>query len=258
MSVNIRDVTSRLAVCSFCCAVLASCSVSDSPVVPSEPETGDMGKAPKGVRLIDLGLPSGTKWSNMDIGASGEYQTGLFFAFGETVGYEIHTEHNFYWDTYKWGNGTMTSEGITKYQKDDQEKGCWYDADGKFIGDGKVMLDPEDDAAIVLWGGKWRMPSDMELCELVNNCSSVVDSVNGQRGRLFTSKINGNTIFFAFSGDIAKDEVKGRNTKGYYWSSELSVEKTSQAQTLFIGEENVGVFPGFRFGARPIRPVQSK
>lgn len=39
--------------------------------------------------LIDyiLGLPSGTKWANMNVGAEKEEDYGLYFAWGETVGY---------------------------------------------------------------------------------------------------------------------------------------------------------------------------
>ena len=51
----------------FGSVLLASCSNGDTPVSPDD--ANDMGNAPSGVRLIDLGLPSGTKWANMDIGA---------------------------------------------------------------------------------------------------------------------------------------------------------------------------------------------
>ena len=98
--------------------LLASCSKEDTPV-----DDSDMGHAPSGVRLIDLGLPSGTKWANMDIGAAGENQPGLFFAFGEVEGsgFDVNDGHYYFWNAYKWGSGTETSDGITKYQMDDHE-----------------------------------------------------------------------------------------------------------------------------------------
>jgi hypothetical protein len=34
-----------------------------------------------------LGLPSGTLWAKMNVGASTETDTGLYFAWGETQGY---------------------------------------------------------------------------------------------------------------------------------------------------------------------------
>jgi hypothetical protein len=214
---------------------------------------------PDEVRLIDLGLPSGTKWANMDIGAEGEGKPGLFFTYGELKGYDYVTfaGRNFFWDSYKWNDGSDSSTGIFKYQAaDDNKEGCWYDANGIFIGDGKSELDPEDDAAIMLWGGKWRMPTAAEVKELIDGCTSEVTTIAGQVGRLFTSKTNGETIFFPFSGDLAKDEVKARNERGYYWSTTVNETDTSQGMVLFISPNAVSCYPASRFGGRPIRPVQ--
>lgn len=240
----------------FGSVLLASCSGNeDTPVSPAH--VNDMGNAPSGVRLIDLGLPSGTKWANMDLGAAGENQPGLFFAFGEVEGYGFDTNdgHFFFWNTYKWGSGTDTSAGIAKYQIDDHQEGCWYDADGNFIGDGKNVLAPEDDAAVVLWGGKWRMPTEAEMRELVNGCTYEMMTIDGQRGCLFTSKTNGATIFFPASGDRSQDEVKGLNQLGFYWTNTVNSENTKGAMILFISDTPM-VNSGLRFGGRSIRPVQ--
>ena len=35
------------------------------------------------MEYIDLGLPSGTKWANMNIGAETETDYGLYFQWGE-------------------------------------------------------------------------------------------------------------------------------------------------------------------------------
>ena len=194
------------------------------------------------VRLIDLGLPSGTKWASRDIGAEGEGKSGQFFAFGELEGYDYvtYTQRYFFWDTYKWNDGGQTSAGINKY----------------YAGDGKTELDPEDDAAVKLWGGNWRMPTAVEVQELIDGCTSELTTIDGQTVRLFTSKTNGETILFPVSGDLAKDEVKGRNERGYYWSKTVNEEDTSQAMVLFLGPNAVGCYPAIRFGGRPIRPVQ--
>lgn len=215
-------------------------------------------KKPDEVRLIDLGLPSGTKWANMDIGAEGEGKPGLFFTFGELKGYDYATcsGRNFFWESYQWNDGSDSSAGIFKYQVADGKEGCWYDANGNFIGDGKGVLDSEDDAAIVLWGDKWHMPTAAEIQELIDGCTSEVTTIAGQTGRLFTSKTNGETIFFPFSGDLAKDEVKARNERGYYWSTTVNETDTSQGMVLFIGPNAVSCYPASRFGGRPIRPVQ--
>ena len=41
---------------------------------------------PNGVTAIDLGLPSGTKWANMNIGAKSISSYGDYFAWAETKG----------------------------------------------------------------------------------------------------------------------------------------------------------------------------
>ena len=44
-----------------------------------------------GFEYVDLGLPSGTKWAKYNVGANSETDYGLYFAFGETNGYNRFT-----------------------------------------------------------------------------------------------------------------------------------------------------------------------
>ena len=63
------------------------------------------GNVPDGVVAVDLGLPSGTKWANMNVGATAQNEYGLFFAWGETVGYsssDTSDGRSFDWASYKW------------------------------------------------------------------------------------------------------------------------------------------------------------
>ena len=46
---------------------------------------------PEGVVAVDLALPGGTKWANMNVGAEKPEDFGLYFAWGETDGYEYDT-----------------------------------------------------------------------------------------------------------------------------------------------------------------------
>ena len=52
-----------------------------------------------GRETVDLGLPSGTKWANMNVGAEKPEDVGLYFAWGETTGY-LGDDHNFAWETH--------------------------------------------------------------------------------------------------------------------------------------------------------------
>ena len=57
--------------------------------------------------LVDLGLPSGTLWMDRNIGASSPKDAGLYFAWGETQGYEadeVGKIKQFSSDDYKYKN----------------------------------------------------------------------------------------------------------------------------------------------------------
>ena len=107
---------------------------------------------------VDLGLPSGTKWANMNVGATSPQESGLYFAWGETTGYTDKTTdgRQFDWANYKWmAEGQSSWKYINKYQNDDgQTEASWYENDGyKFVGDGLTVLEVTDDAAAANWGG---------------------------------------------------------------------------------------------------------
>ena len=65
----------------------------------------------------------------------------------------------YYWDNYKYCNGT--NESLTKY--------CTKTSCGEFaFVYNKTILDLTDDAARVNWGGSWRMPTAARHCYLEN------------------------------------------------------------------------------------------
>lgn len=110
-----------------------------------------------GHEYIDLGLPSGTLWATMNIGAESEKDFGLYFAWGETQGYTADqisgsaTPHrDFTWADYQLGDGGSGSTNMTKYNETD----------------GKTVLDLEDDAVNANWGSDWHMPTLAQISEL--------------------------------------------------------------------------------------------
>ena len=117
---------------------------------------------------------AGIKWATMNVGATSETDAGLYFAWGDTQGYtasQVGTDKQFTWADYKFnpsGDGTT----MTKYNATD----------------GLVQLDLEDDAAHVIMGGNWRMPTEAELTILLNNITNQETTVNGVKGRMFRSK----------------------------------------------------------------------
>lgn len=207
-----------------------------------EPSTP--GTAPAGAVAVDLGLPSGTKWANMNVGAEQPEDYGLFFAWGETTGYGSDTNdgHSFDWASYKWCNGSEYT--MTKYCTD-----SYYGTV-----DNKKVLDLEDDAAYVNWGSSWRMPTYDEIAELVNNTTQEWTTVNGIYGCKFTAA-NGNSIFLPPAGIRYDTNLKNLVYIGYYWSSSLFESYPYGARCLFFDTDYAQTYGSDRDRGFTVRPV---
>jgi len=157
---------------------------------------------------VDLGLPSGTQWATMNIGASSPEDYGDYFAWGETAPKSVYD-----WSTYKWCEGSYDT--LTKY--------CFNSSYGYngFV-DNLTELDPDDDAATAAWGAEWRMPSLEQIMELIINCTSEWTTRNGVTGFLFTSNINGASLFLPAAGYRWDSELYDAGSYGYYWSRPLN------------------------------------
>ena len=219
----------------------------------------DMGNAPKDAVAVDMGLPSGTKWANMNVGAERPEDYGLFFAWGETTGYTSDTSdgRSFDWASYKWMNeGQSSLMQINKYQAEDgKTDGCWYDSSGNFIGDGKTTLDLSDDAARANWGGQWVMPTYEDMVELFDNTTNEWTTENGVNGRRFTSKINGNSIFLPAAGVRGGSLLYYQSSDGYYWSSSVNPMYSDIARGLNEDSEGAYTYYNDRYYGQSVRPV---
>lgn len=206
---------------------------------------------------VDLGLPSGLKWASFNLGATRPEEFGDYYAWGEITPYYIGLdpltwvngkESGYSWESYKWCMGSEKT--LTKYCTNSE---YGYNA----FSDGKTVLDPEDDAAHVALGGKWRMPTETELTELKTVCSWWITSINGIAGVMFYGP-NGNTIFLpggmAFNGTTRQD-----GSRGAYWSSSLSTRFQKSASFLYFysrqSQEIVNVSSSERHQGFSVRPV---
>ena len=194
-----------------------------------------------GYQYVDLGLPSGLKWARMNVGASQPAEFGDLFAWGETETYYAagyaHSEDavwkpgkesGYDYPSYKWCNGDYNK--LTKYCT---KNNFWV---GTGTMDGKTVLDAEDDVASVLWGGSWRMPTEEEWIELLENCNfSFTNNYNGigMSGVIITSKAEGYTkqsIFLPVAGYRVYLRFSG--SMCIYWSSTLSSNNPGDARAL--------------------------
>ena len=151
--------------------------------------------------MIDLGLPSGTKWACCNLGANIPTEGGDFYAWGETATKPYFAKYNYKW--YLSGD----DHNITKY--------CGNSSFGTV--DNRTELEPEDDAAYVNWGPDWRIPSLAQFYELKNNSIAKWTSVNGTGGFLFKSNTNGKAVFLPAAG-YPNNGVQDVGSEGFYWT----------------------------------------
>ena len=187
-----------------------------------------------GVRMIDLGLPSGVLWRNMNVGASSIEDSGDYYQWGEVVTKDVYNYNNY----DPLGNG-----------------GSQYDNIGTDISGNDSY-----DAARHNLGGYWRMPTRAEFDELLANSSWQWKTINGQTGYQVTSRINGNSIFLPATGYKENNGHYSSNNYGFYFSSVPVNATESRAYGLsFSSSERQVTYSRFinfyRFYGLPIRPV---
>ena len=228
----------------LCCAAVlfAACDKSNEPSNGANNQNTENGH-----EWVDLGLPSGTKWATCNVGANSPEEYGDYFAWGET-----ETKDNYSWNSYKWGTAAYNAEyddwdlkTLTKYNN------------SRYFGtvDNKTMLDPEDDAAAVKWGGKWRMPTDAGWEELMNNCTWTWTTLNGVNGYEVKSKTNGNSIFLPAAGYRDDDGLNGAGGYGFYWSGSLYTDSPDGAWYVCFDSDDVAVGGNYRYYGLSVRPV---
>ena len=219
------------------------------------------------VNVVDMGLHSRTLWAKYNIGVNStklnkwEDWQGQYFAFGEISPKEVYN-----WKTYKWGgdeNAYKMDEYILKYGKPSDKE-----------------LELYDDAVYMNTRGVFITPTDEQYKELLKH--SKVEYIipkdgvkyDGHQlytdGYLFTSKINGNQLFFPCA-DIKSDVDttnfnlhQNEKNVAYYWTRSLYNPGTdfglTEALHLFFshGEMNTYVSSFDRCAGLPVRGVLYK
>ena len=223
------------------------------------------------INAIDLGLPSGLLWADRNIGAESPEDSGLYFQWGDTQGY--------------------TKEQIVS---DSDDAKLFYEFDYKFFvegedefdcnmskyndTDGKNVLDLEDDAAHILIGGNWRMPTGEEFAELINNTNFYLITETGEEiSGTINTETHYNTLVNFDWNKQSTESIKGMklynkdnksnyifipslyNEYGCMWSS--SIKPTSAYKILFAYSFRYNKNDGtvynndIRYNTLPIRGV---
>lgn len=216
--------------------------------------------------VVDMGLPSGTKWAARDIDLTkpgGFCDTPFtyektFFSWGNIDGHNPTFISSF--SPYNWG-------GVNEQEP-------WYE--GQVYGNtkgntltGNIAVGEDFDAARANLGAPWRMPTNTEYGELfaniryINADGTEVDTtktdkrvtVNGIMGLYIQSKINGARMFFSCSGIGVGSSWDGRGSYGNYWSSTWLSSRYARNLRFNSGGVNPQ-YNGGRYVGRAVRAVQ--
>lgn len=205
---------------------------------------------------VDLGLPSGTLWAKMNVGAQSADEYGTYYSWGETKGAreeDPSNEHNYIfnsgrnymknyvlWDTYKWCSGSDVNT-LTKYNT----------LSSAGVVDNKTTLDLEDDAAYVNMGEEWRLPTLEEYEELYKNCHwewAYTYNDKSIQGYVAYKKKNANSdgsapkyslsdphIFFPAGGSFYSNHSKyAEGIRGYYMTNMLDVNNPNNELIFYF------------------------
>lgn len=234
--------------------------------------------------VVDLGLPSGTLWTDRNVGAEKEEDAGLYLAWGETEEKENYYLSNYkFWQTVEVGEHeeTYIETHTEEVQVMDEDGNPLVDEEGNPIMKEKTVeeektrivtdyetkmvkyndednlrsLQPEDDAATVLLGEGFATPTKDQWQELFSECDVKVldDSVRFSR--------NGKSIVLPRCGVMYQDmkpvELPSRCN---YWSKDKErdehnairaiVDVTGNSATTYMDWEN-------RISGMPVRAIKN-
>ncbi len=162
--------------------------------VPPDPYNGH--------EYVDLGIPSGTKWATMNVGATGVTDYGNYYQYGKGA------------DQY------AATSGQSNYSGEEDP------------------LATSADTVAQVWGGQWHMPTKTQFEELTANTTYEWTTINGVNGGKFTAQ-NGPYVFFAAAGYWNNGSQDGVGSDGLYWSSAPSVGGLACSLSFFDGDKGV-------------------
>lgn len=202
---------------------------------------------------VDLGLS--VKWASCNLGAYWPEAYGGYFQWAGKV-----DVNNSYVDISKCPYHTdyYDSSGWTKYIS--SNKASYWSGAGN--PDNKTVLDPSDDAANSMLGGKWRIPTVEEWDELTGGCSWtwMLDyKGSGVNGYIVAGKKSGYTdksIFIPAAGYFIYADLDQVGAIGEYWSSSLNIDSPNKAyHVMFNAAEVKTTGNGDRYFGYSVRPV---
>ena len=221
-----------------------------------------------GYEYVDLGLS--VKWATCNVGAATPAHLGNYYAWGETEPKAMYPcyladDGSEYYSLYGSDcNYRYYASGAFDYMSTDPDRNIMFSKYNQ--DDNKTVLGLEDDVAHVKWGGGWRMPTNEESTELMNNCIWTETSINGTLVYLITSNVSGyedSFIILPCTGYYVdqrydSDAVMCWTSTLYttYWSQYYDPYPLVYYTSFYLGKNNEHVKNCFkRWCGLTVRPV---
>lgn len=193
-------------------------------------------------QMVDLGLPSGLKWADRNVGAETPQDNGLYFSWGNIDGHTADENGNIT-DGYLFNDSAYATT-----------------LGGQYTGS---ILDADHDAAKVNMRRDWRMPTDEETTELIENTDhyyigeddSIVagpfnhttnysnKGLDGsalrsicfvKKGEAFDYNNRSNFIEFPFAGSCKNSSLSGVGVGNLLWTSSYFKNNVKSAHSLYF------------------------
>ena len=221
----------------------------------------------------------GPKWATRNLGAAKPWMYGDYYSWGagepmyKSIEYGEPSDGG-YVPSVTWGK-ILDDFGV--------EEGAKYNTKATFDGykiknapystissykkytgtDGLTMLSGDDDAANVVLGPDWRIPTVPDWQKLYTHCEwTWMEAGNSEYNGVSGYKVEGKgdysekSIFIPAAGYFLNAELRSSKTNGYYWSAELHSDMLKAWRPTFTNSKVTVTGSTNRCYGLPIRPVR--
>ena len=210
---------------------------------------------PEEPEALDFGLPSGTKWANLNLGATTPEEYGDYYGWGCAQPYSKdfvsqNVNWNYYFQTYLGASGAGFSGAACGTDRDPLKD---------YVNNGTSIVATGYDAARQKFGGTWRLPTKDDMMELRDNCNwqwtNDYNGVSGLNGYVVT-KIGDASVsmFLPAAGYLSAHSVTTEGEYGYYWCG-IPSSIASKGSCIFFNNPNYNYDAQYRDYGCMIRPV---
>lgn len=161
------------------------------------------------------------------MGASAPEELGLYYAWGDVNGHSINDGYSFSEENYNNSDAHAINSDLTA----------------------------ENDAATITLGELCKIPSNEDYNELISNTDNIWTTLNGVKGRLFTSRINGQVLFIPAAGYFNDTNNPYIGKQAHLWSS-IYINQINTNQFKFNETTVEGTTSATRRYGFSIRPVK--